>query len=38
LPDLTELEGEELRQTTEKLAWGAPGAYQEAMRRAAAKG
>jgi hypothetical protein len=35
LPDLTVLEGEELRETIERLAWGAPGAHQEAMRRAA---
>jgi hypothetical protein len=36
LPDLTALEGEELRETIETLAFGAPGAYREAMRRAAA--
>ena len=35
VPDLTVLEGVELRETMEKLAWGAPGAYREAMRRAA---
>ncbi|CAN5885697.1 hypothetical protein BH24BAC1_BH24BAC1_26110 [soil metagenome] len=34
LPDLRELDGEELRETMERLTWGAPGAYQEAMRRA----